>query len=46
MIKTDYIIDSDQTLTFSIDAWEQEVSRKPSGDYLGLPGWTITRCEG
>jgi len=41
LVKTDYIIDNDQKLTFSIDAYEQDVSRTPEGDYEGLDGWTI-----
>ena len=45
LVKADYVIDTDQTLTFSVEQYEQEVLRpdsgEPHGDYLGLGGWTI-----
>ena len=45
LAKTDYIIDNDKKLTFSIDYYKQEVERaddgSDKGDYLGLPGWQI-----
>ena len=45
LVKADVVIDSDRTLTFSAEQYEQNVLRPdsglPQGDYLGLPGWTI-----
>ncbi len=45
LAKTDYIIDNDKKLTFSIDYYLQEVDSvddgSDKGDYLGLSGWTI-----
>lgn len=49
LFKADYVIDADQTLTFTAQQYEQEVLRpdsgEPQGDYVGLPGWTINFQE-
>jgi hemoglobin/transferrin/lactoferrin receptor protein len=49
LVKADYPIDSDRTLTFSFEQYEQDVLRpdsgEPQGDYQGLPGWTINLQE-
>jgi len=49
LIKTDYVIDSDRKLTFSVDLYNEDVVRpddgEPKGDYVGLPGWTINQQE-
>ena len=45
LAKTDYIINNDKKLTFSIDYYLQEVDRPDDGtdkgNYFGLPGWQI-----
>jgi len=45
LAKTDYIIDDNQKLTFTVDLWEQNVDRPDTGadhgNYQGLGGWTI-----
>ena len=45
LAKTDYIINNDKKLTFSIDYYLQEVDRpddgSDKGNYFGLPGWQI-----
>ncbi len=45
LLKTDYIINTDKKLTFSIDYWEEDVVRPDDGEdkgfYVGLPGWQI-----
>jgi len=45
LAKTDYIIDNDKKLTFSIDYWLEEVELPDNGEdhgnYFGLPGWKI-----
>jgi hemoglobin/transferrin/lactoferrin receptor protein len=49
LLKADYVIDSDQTLTFTASQYEQEVLRpdsgEPQGNYFGLDGWTINFLE-
>jgi hemoglobin/transferrin/lactoferrin receptor protein len=45
LLKTDYVFDENRVLTFSIDAYRQDVERPDTGGdkgtYVGLPGWTI-----
>lgn len=45
LAKTDYIIDENKKLVFSVDYYLQKVKRpddgRDKGDYLGLPGWKI-----
>jgi len=45
LAKTDYLIDENQKLTFSVDLWDQNVNRPDTGEdhgnYQGLNGWTI-----
>src|SRR5690625_7985023 len=45
LAKTDYIIDENKKLVFSIDYYLHKVKRpddgRDKGDYLGLPGWKI-----
>lgn len=49
LAKTDYIIDNDKKLTFSIDYYLQEVDRPDNGEdhgnYFGLPGWKINEIS-
>jgi hemoglobin/transferrin/lactoferrin receptor protein len=49
LLKTDYIIDIDKKLTFSIDYYKEEVDRpddgSDKGNYFGLPGWQINAEE-
>ena len=49
LAKTDYIINDDKKLTFSIDYYLQEVDRPDNGEdhgnYFGLPGWKINEIS-
>lgn len=49
LVKTDFNISENRTLTFSFDQYKKDVARpdngEPKGNYVGLPGWTINLQE-